>query len=125
MKALPSSSKKEACNLIIAYRTLSPPNTPGYRIIIYTDNTASQQALQSGRTKEPVLGACARQLWLEAAIHDHVIEVRHRLGSQLPLADALSRHKDPAKVALAARLVSQRRLQRLPPKLPHPMFSPI
>ena len=117
--------QKEACNLLIAYRTLVPLDTAGHKVVIYTDNMASHHALQSGKSKDLVLGACARQLWLEAAINNHVIEVRHRPGKDLPLADALNRHNDPVKVLLAAALVKQRGLLRREPKLPHPMFSPI
>ena len=38
----------EVVNLLIAYRTLLPPESNSLKIIIYTDNLGSQQALESG-----------------------------------------------------------------------------
>ena len=113
----------EAVNLLIAYRTLLPPNSRGLKIIIYTDNLGSQQALESGRTQDKILAACTRQLWLEAATRDHTIVIRHKMGKKIPLADALSRQHQTDKREEAARLVEQRGLSRVEPALPHPMFN--
>lgn len=75
----------EAINLLVAYRTLCPTdNTAGKCIVIATDNIASHFALMSGRTKDPVLGACARELWLEAARADHDIQIIHKPGIDIP-----------------------------------------
>lgn len=53
----------EAVNLIVAVKTLIPHIAPlGAKIIVWTDNSASAFALESGRTRDPVLAACAREL---------------------------------------------------------------
>ena len=57
----------EAMNLIVAMRTLAPDHPENYKIVINTDNAASQQVLTSGSGKDPTLTACARELWLFAA----------------------------------------------------------
>lgn len=45
----------------------------------------------TGRTRDPVLAACARELWLEAAKNNDLIYIEHRPGTEIPLEDALSR----------------------------------
>ena len=116
---------KEAVNLLIAYRSLIPTASAGLHIVINTDNIGSKYALESGRTKDKILAACSRQLWLEAALHDHTIQVCHKHGKDIPLPDALSRMHEPAKARLAHRLISERGLLPTTPALPHPMFSAI
>ena len=44
-----------------------------------------------GRTKNPFLGSCIRNIWLLTAIHDIELEVKHVQGTKNVLADALSR----------------------------------
>lgn len=108
----------EAINLIVAYRTLCPLPSAGKKIVITTDNQGSAYALATGRTKDSVLAACARELWLEAAKADHYIEIKHQLGDNIPLADALSRaHSDHRKAKLAADLILKRNLTIVNPVL--------
>ena len=83
----------EAINLVIAMRSLAPPTPSDYKIIINTDNAASQQVLSSGSGKDPVLTACARELWLFAACNSCEVQVLHKPGKDLVLADALSRRE--------------------------------
>ena len=116
---------KEAVNLLIAYRTILPQESAGLHIIINTDNIGSKYALELGRTKDKILAACSRQLWLEAAVKDHTVQVCHKYGKDLPLPDALSRMHEPAKARLACRLIEEKRLLPTTPVLPHPMFSAI
>ena len=118
-------TQSEAVNIVTAYRTLTPSSTLGMRIVIYTDSMSSKYALQTGRTKDYVLAACSRQMWLEAALRDQCVTVRHKPGKDIPLADALSRSHDPAKRALASALVEKRGLTRLFPLRPTPFFSRI
>lgn len=115
----PSIHMLEAVNLLIAYRTLCPTSgTAGKCVIIATDNLASHFALLTGRTRDSVLGVCARELWLEAARKDHDIEIIHKEGTAIPLADALSRfYTDPAKAALALELTADLALAELAPVL--------
>lgn len=63
----PAIHQLEALNLLVAYRTLCPmAGTQGGCIVMLTDNQASAYALQSGKTKDPVLAACSRELWLDS-----------------------------------------------------------
>lgn len=120
----PSIHMLEAINLLIAYRTLRPmTGIAGKCVVIATDNMASHFALMTGRTRDPVLGACARELWLEAAKADHEIEIVHKEGTMIPLADALSRYySDPAKRALAVKLTADLNLLELDPILSDYVF---
>lgn len=113
----PSIHMLEAVNLLVAYRTLCPRSgIAGQRVVIATDNLASHFALMTGKTKDPVLGSCARELWLEAACGDHDIEIIHKEGTAIPLADALSRYSsDPAKAALADKLIAESDLIEISP----------
>lgn len=113
----------EATNIVTAYRTLVPQDKPGLAVTLYTDNMTSSYALQSGRTHNGVLAACARQLWLHAALNDHTITIVHKPGAQIQLADALSRPHIKQKRELADRLVREKSLTRLEPKPPHPEFE--
>ena len=113
----------EAVNLLTAYRTLKPQYTAGLKIVVYTDNMSSASSLRSGRTKDPALAACSRQLWLEAAVGDHVLDIRHKPGAEIPLADALSRYHEPAKKAYADAQIALKGLTRREPALPHPFFT--
>ena len=96
----------EAINLVVAMRTLAPTSPDKYKIIINTDNSASQQVLSSGAGRDPVLTACAREIWLYAASNSCEISILHKPGKELILADALSRRAiDPAANARAEELV--------------------
>ena len=98
----------EAINLVIAMRTLAPDNPHEYHIIINTDNSASQQVLDSGAGRDPILTACAREIWLYAASNSCEVTVMHKPGKDLVLADALSRRSfDPAAEVRAATLINQ------------------
>lgn len=105
----------EALNVLVAIKTLIPPQPHSpLEVVVWTDNSASAWALQTGRTKDPVLAACAREIWLVAAINNHNIEIKHKPGSDIPLLDALSRSAtNPAKAKLAADIIANRALIRL------------
>ena len=124
-KKYPYAHQKEAVNLLIAYRTLRPQSTSGMRIVVHTDNMASKFALTTGKTKDPVLAACSRQLWLDASVADHTVEIRHKPGALIPLPDALSRFNEPSKRLLAKSLIQQKALRRLESAQPHPLFTKI
>ena len=49
------------------------------------------QVVHSGKTKDPMLAACVRNIWLEASIHDITIKIEHIKGKNNVIADALSR----------------------------------
>lgn len=106
----------EAINILVAYKTLAPTfTTTPAKILIWTDNITSSYALQSGKTKDDTLAACARELWLQATINNHEIEIKHKKGELIPLADALSRYQDPAKARTADSLIALWHLHRLKP----------
>ena len=116
-------SQLEAVNLLIAYRTLTP-DMPGMSVLILTDNLSSRHALMSGHTKDPILAACAREMWLEAAKRDQRIQIDHKPGKEMVLADALSRYySSPRKKELAEQLVKQHCLAEKKPNLNHEMFA--
>lgn len=103
----------EAINLVVAYLTFAPwckeVNT---LITIFTDNMAGSHALQTGRTRHPTLGACARELWLAAAVNHHTITIKHKPGSEIELADALSRFFiDPLKKQFVNAQISQGKIR--------------
>lgn len=118
-KKYPSIHMLEAINLLVSYRTLCPKEgTAGKCIVLIMDNLASHFALNSGQTKDQTLSACARELWLEAARADHEIRIEHKPGTEILLADALSRfYSDPSKGALALKLTARLGLTEIPPKL--------
>ena len=121
----PNITLLEAINLIIAYRTLSPAFGPGKKVLILTDNTGSKCALETGRTHDPILAACARELWLEAAKQTHEIEIRHKPGAELILADALSRRHGSLRMHnLAASLTAQYCLHEVPANISDHFFTP-
>lgn len=109
----------EALNILVALRTLTPQRQlNGKGILIYTDNMASSFALTTRKTRDPVLAACAREIWLEGATRDIDIKIVHKPGADIPLADALSRAStDVDKKLYADQQITERGLIQLPPVL--------
>ena len=93
----------EAVNLINALMNLMPPHPQRFSITVNTDNTASQIVLDSGKGQDPILTACARQVWFLAAKFSTSIKVIHKPGIQLVLADSLSRSHQSSKAKTKAR----------------------
>ena len=60
-------------------------------ILIYCDNFAVVNVLRSGKARDPYLAACARNIWLWAAIHDMHVTYTHVSGKNNRTADLLSR----------------------------------
>ena len=81
----------EALNVIVALKTLVPPTTRNVEVRVTTDNMATMHILNSGKTRDPILASCSRELWLLAALQELRIVVDHAPGDTLVLADALSR----------------------------------
>ena len=109
-------SQIEALNLVIALKTLVPDNFTNARILVKTDNTEAKCALSTGRTRDPILAACAREVWLISAVKQVDILIHHAPGETLVLADALSRASfDPRLRDVARSLVSKSKLCRVNP----------
>lgn len=87
-------------------------------VVISTDNEGSSWALQTGRTKDPVFASCSRQLWLDALVNTHMVVIKHKSGSLIPLSDALSRQSlDSKKAQFAREAVQHQSLTALSPVL--------
>ena len=111
---LGSINNLEALNLIHALAHLLPESPSRFRILINTDSKVTQQALTNGTARQPLLSACARQLWLYAASESTEVVVVHKPGSELVLADSLSRaSQDAGAHSTALKLCAQRRLKRI------------
>ena len=109
-------SQLEAVNAVMAVKTLTPTSYFSGRVLIKTDNSATMFALSTGKTKDPVLAACARELWLFSAIRQLDILIHHTPGQDLVLADALSRESfDPTLRDKAKTLVAALKLSRAKP----------
>ena len=109
-------SQIEALNLVLALKTLIPASLTNARILVKTDNTGAQCALSTGRTRDSVLAACAREVWLISAVKQVDILIHHAPGESLVLADALSRASfNPRLKELARSLVLERELSRVLP----------
>ena len=81
-----------------------------------TDNTGAKCALSTGRTRDPILAACAREIWLISAVKQVDILIFHAPGETLILSDALSRASfDPRLKKLARSLVLKSKLSRVKP----------
>lgn len=109
----------EALNVLVALRTLTPPHLQGVdTVLIHTDNISASFSLNTGKTRDQVLGACAPELWLEGAIMDLDIQISHKPGALIPLADTLSRaSKEPTMKKYATAEVQSRNLIELQPVL--------
>ena len=63
---------------------------------IKCDNLAAVQVLTSGKTRDPFLGACARNVWMVAAQWDIDVTYSHIPGCKNDVADLLSRWQNMA-----------------------------
>ena len=61
-------------------------------ITIFCDNMSVVQVVGSGKTRDKFLALCIRNIWLLAAYHDIDLEVKHIVGKNNVVADALSRN---------------------------------
>ena len=109
-------SQLEAINIVMAFKALVPSSLRNTRIIITTDNMSAMYSINSGKTRDPVLAACSRELWLAAALQELEIAVAHAPGATLVLADALSRmNTSPSHHDLALRLTQEQGLALIDP----------
>ena len=85
----------ELLNIVVALKVWRR-QWAGYRVCIWSDNSNACIAVQTGRTKDDYMQDCVREIFLYTAAADIELHVRHRPGTELIRADALSRaHTDP------------------------------
>ena len=109
-------SQIEAFNIVLAIKTLLPDDLRSAQVRITTDNSAAMHTLNTGRTRDPRLAACSRELWLVAALRELEIVINHVPGTSLVLADALSRrHKSRAHDDVVTQMTRHLNLTRAPP----------
>ena len=113
LKPTPHITNLEALNLLHAITNLMPDSPNNYVIVVNTDNKTSQQVLSTRKGKDKVLTACARQLWLIAAQANTTLEILHKPGNELVLADALSRINTKKYREIARRECSKKGLTRI------------
>ena len=104
----PNIARLEALNLLHAVKHLLPQQPHRYDIVVNTDNMATQQVLSEGTGRDTVLSACAREIWLLAAHNNCTVQVLHKPGKDLVLADALSRYSDTPAARLRADFMCAR-----------------
>ena len=86
-------------------------------VLIWCDNAATVAVLQSGRSIDPFIRACAREAWLLVNLRDIALTVRHIAGENNSQADTLSRaHLSPRFANKLAELeyARGRKATRLP-----------
>ena len=83
----------EMLNILVAIRIFSK-YWQGQKIKVKCDNMAVVQVLQTGKVKDPFLGACARNIWMETAKADIEVRYSHIEGRNNVVADLLSRWKN-------------------------------
>ena len=95
---------------------LVQPATRHVHVQVHTDNMSAMYALNTGKTKDPILQACARELFLIAALQELDITITHVPGVTLVLADALSRCHENRKLGqLASQLIAEKELTEANP----------
>ena len=80
----------EMLNVMVAFRVWGP-QWEDTKVKVFCDNAAVVSILNSGRTKDSFLSACARTLWLIQARYNIKVCVQHIQGSKNIYADILSR----------------------------------
>ena len=80
----------EMINILVAIRVFSHM-WHRQLILVKCDNDAVVQVLNAGRTKDPFLATCARNIWQEAATRYIELKYVHIIGKQNKAPDLLSR----------------------------------
>ena len=103
----------EMFNVLVALRVYSKL-WHKQKICVKCDNKAVVQVVNNGGTKDPFLGACVRNIWLEMALHDIELHCVHIPGCKNVLADALSRWQN-----------TQAQICLLYDTIPNPIWMPV
>ena len=83
-------------------------------LAVNTDNMTSQQVLSLGAGRDPIICACAQRIWLIAVERSMEVNILHKPGRDIVLADALSRMCfDHRACNTVLQIVAQNGLQRV------------
>lgn len=94
----------EMLNIVVAAKLWGSQWTRK-RVTVFCDNAAAVSVLITGRGRDPFLLQCAREIWLLSALHDFTLAPQHKPGSEMVIADALSRvHLRPAFQEVVSQL---------------------
>ncbi len=77
-------------------------------VTVFCDNEAAITVLKSGRCRDQVMLACAREIWLVASMNDFVVNPCHKANTEdeMLLPDALSRlHTGPQYLTLCSSYI--------------------
>ena len=80
----------EMVNILLALRLFAPRWTQ-CKVRVRCNNQAVVHVLRSGKTTDPFLGACARNIWFWSARFDVDMRYDHIRGTENAVADLLSR----------------------------------
>jgi len=84
-------SRLELLNIVIALKLWADLH-PNHILLVHCDNMAAVSVLNNGRSKDPVLLSCAREIWYLCACFSITLQVAHKPGRDMSTADALSRN---------------------------------
>ena len=82
----------EMVNIVVALKIWAT-QWNNKKLLIKCDNMAVVEVLTSGRTRDNILAACARNVWLLSNMFNISIHIEHIPGKQNVVADLLSRYQ--------------------------------
>ena len=80
----------EMLNIVVALRVWGS-SWQHKRLLVHCDNLGVVKVVKTGKTKDPFLALCIRNIWLLTASHDIDLDISHIPGRFNIIADALSR----------------------------------
>ena len=80
----------ELLNVVIAVKMWGK-EWRGHKVEIVTDNMNACLAVRSGRSRDPYMQQCVREIFVTKVKFDIELQIRHQAGKELVRADALSR----------------------------------
>ena len=92
----------EMVNVVIALKTWAE-QWRGQRVRVHCDNSNTCLAIQTGRSKDTYMQGCIRELFMFSARFDIELAATHRPGTQMRIADALSRARSDSELELFVR----------------------
>ena len=88
----------------------------GSHILFFCDNAAVVQVVDTGKTRDPLLATCLRNIWMITATHDIKISIKHIAGSKNIISDLLSRIYSDKKIDNTLLNQLQMNWDRVPPE---------